>query len=98
MTGFVDRPLLVLFAGLFVVNHPFPATGLVADAVRWLALRGVALDAPGPPLIGSIANLIATDLARRSGIEIDWKRHAAIGIPVTLLSLAVLAGTQALLR
>jgi len=41
-------------------------------------------------LVGSIANLIVVDLAEKAGIRIDWKRHAAIGVPVTLLSLAVL--------
>ncbi|MNR68833.1 hypothetical protein D3C85_1936430 [compost metagenome] len=40
-------------------------------------------------LVGSIANLIVADLARQQGIAIDWKRHAVTGIPVTLLSLAV---------
>jgi len=34
-------------------------------------------------LVGSIANLIVADLARHSGIAIDWKQHAAIGVPVT---------------
>lgn len=40
-------------------------------------------------LVGSIANLIVADLARQQGIEIDWKKHAITGIPVTLMSLAV---------
>ena len=30
------------------------------------------------------------DLARQQGILIDWKRHAIVGIPVTLLSLGVI--------
>ena len=42
-------------------------------------------------LVGSIANLIVVDLARREGITIDWKQHGAIGIPVTLGSLLVVA-------
>lgn len=40
-------------------------------------------------LVGSIANLIVIDLARRSGIDIDWRDHARIGVPVTLASLAI---------
>ena len=40
-------------------------------------------------LVGSIANLIVADLARRSGIAIDWKQHARIGIPVTVGTLAL---------
>ena len=43
-------------------------------------------------LVGSIANLIVADLARKSGIHIDWKQHAVIGIPVTLGTLALVWG------
>lgn len=132
--GFVDWPLLLLFIGLFVVNHAFQGTGLSQQAVQWLAGQGVHLAEPGPLLVvsavlsnlvsnvpavmlllpqlgqadpvgltlalvttfagnlllvGSIANLIVADLARQSGITIDWKQHATIGIPVTLGTLAV---------
>jgi Na+/H+ antiporter NhaD/arsenite permease-like protein len=45
--GLVDWELLVLFIGLFVVNHAFQATGLPAQAVRWLAETGIRLDQPG---------------------------------------------------
>ncbi len=143
--GFVDWPLLLLFIGLFVVNHAFESTGLAAQAVGWLAVQGLHLADPGPLLVasvvlsnlvsnvpavmlmlpqlagapaeqagqagqagvmlalvttfagnlllvGSIANLIVVDLARKSGIEIDWRQHAAIGIPVTLATLTVVWG------
>lgn len=40
-------------------------------------------------LVGSIANLIVVDLAEKAGIRIDWAAHARIGIPVTLVSLAI---------
>ena len=43
-------------------------------------------------LVGSIANLIVADLARNAGITIDWRAHAAIGVPVTLLTLAIVWG------
>ena len=133
--GLVDWPLLILFMGLFVVNHAFEATGLAAQAVTWLGTQGVHLADPGTLLVvsavlsnlvsnvpavmlllphlggggaqagvmlalattfagnlllvGSIANLIVADLARQQGIDIDWKRHAVTGIPVTLATLAV---------
>jgi len=134
--GFVDWELLVLFIGLFVVNHAFETTGLAAQAVGWLAAQGVHLAEPGPLfvaglglsnlvsnvpavmlllphlsdpggpdaattlalvstfagnllLVGSIANLIVVDLAKKSGIEIDWRDHARIGVPVTLATLAI---------
>ena len=137
--GFVDWELLVMFMGLFVVNHAFEQTGLAAESVAALAAQGIHLGQTGPLfaaglllsnlvsnvpavmlllphvqgpgaagagltlalvttlagnllLVGSIANLIVADLAARQGITIDWKTHARIGIPVTLLTLAVVAG------
>jgi Na+/H+ antiporter NhaD/arsenite permease-like protein len=134
--GFVDWPLLLLFIGLFVVNAGMEHTGLAAQAVAWLAERGVQVTDPGVLLVlgvglsnlvsnvpavmlllphlggshtagtalalistlagnlllvGSIANLIVADLARQRGVVIDWQHHARVGVPVTLLSLAVVA-------
>ncbi len=43
-------------------------------------------------VVGSIANIIVVDAARRRGIEIDWRRHARTGVPVTLATLAITAG------
>lgn len=140
--GYVDWPLLLLFTGLFVVNHAFGTTGLAAQAVAWLGAQGVQVSDPGPllvlgvllsnivsnvpavmlmlphlqghpagvtlalvstfagnlMLVGSIANLIVADLARKGGVTIDWRAHAAIGIPVTVLSLAVVWGATLLGR
>lgn len=131
--GLVDWDVLVLFKGLFVVNHAFESTGLAAQAVAWLGAQGVHLADPGPLfvagvglsnllsnvpavmlllphlkgmeagvtlalvstlagnllLVGSIANLIVVDLAQRSGVIIDWRAHARVGIPVTLMTLAI---------
>lgn len=57
----IDWPLLVLFMGLFVVNHAFETTGLAADAVAWMAARGVHLHEPGPLMVASVAlsNLVS---------------------------------------
>jgi Na+/H+ antiporter NhaD/arsenite permease-like protein len=137
--GFVDWQLLLLFIGLFVVNHAFGTTGLAAQAVAWLGTHGVHLAEPGAllvlgvtlsnvvsnvpavmlllphlqgehagvmlalfstlagnlMLVGSIANLIVADLARKGGVDIDWKQHAAIGVPVTLATLAIAWGCLA---
>lgn len=131
--GSVDWPLLVLFIGLFVVNHAFDSTGLAAQAVSLLAAQGVHVADPAPLfvagaglsnlvsnvpaamlllphlqgfdagvtlalvstfagnllLVGSIANLIVVDLAQKSGVTIDWRAHAKVGLPVTLMTLAM---------
>lgn len=42
-------------------------------------------------IVGSIANIIVVDAARKRGIVIDWVRHARTGVPVTLASLALVA-------
>jgi Na+/H+ antiporter NhaD/arsenite permease-like protein len=140
MLGLVDWELLILFIGLFVVNHAFAATGLSAGAVQALAASGLPLADPAPffattfllsnvvsnvpavmlllpaatepfsgamlalvstlagnlLIVGSIANIIVVDAARRRGIAIDWRRHARTGIPVTLATLAITAGWFAL--
>jgi Na+/H+ antiporter NhaD/arsenite permease-like protein len=133
--GLIDWELLILFMGLFVVNHALQLTGVTEQALAWLLTQGVDLSRPatlflttlglsnlvsnvpavmlllpaakgahvGPLLalvstmagnlliVGSIANIIVVDAARRSGIEIDWKRHARTGVPVTLVTLAITA-------
>jgi len=42
-------------------------------------------------IVGSIANIIVVDAARRRGIAINWRSHARAGVPVTLFTLAVTA-------
>jgi len=140
MLGLVDWELLILFIGLFVVNHAFTNTGLSARAIGALADAGLPLAEPvplfatsfvlsnvvsnvpavmlllpaatepfsGPMLalvstlagnlliVGSIANIIVVDAARRRGIAIDWRRHARTGVPVTLATLIITAGWFAL--
>jgi Na+/H+ antiporter NhaD/arsenite permease-like protein len=135
MLGLVDWELLILFIGLFVVNHALEHTGLTAQAVQALAAAGFPLAEPAPLfaaalvlsnlvsnvpavmlllpaatepfsgpmlalvstlagnllIVGSIANIIVVDAARRSGIAIDWRRHARTGVPVTLATLAITA-------
>jgi Na+/H+ antiporter NhaD/arsenite permease-like protein len=59
--GFVDWELLLLFMGLFVVNHAFASTGLAVQAVAWLAAQGVHL-ADTLPLVTAtvvLSNLVS---------------------------------------
>ena len=42
-------------------------------------------------IVGSIANIIVVDAAQRQGVRIDWHRHARVGVPVTLATLAITA-------
>lgn len=135
MLGLVDWELLVLFIGLFVVNHALAQTGIAAAALAWLRDAGTPLTDTGPLflatlvlsnlvsnvpavmlllpaatepfsgpmlalvstlagnllIVGSIANIIVVNAARRRGIAIDWRTHARTGVPVALVTLCVTA-------
>jgi Na+/H+ antiporter NhaD/arsenite permease-like protein len=135
MLGLVDWELLILFIGLFVVNHALQKTGLPASLIGDLAAAGVPLQNLGPLfvttfglsnivsnvpavmlllpsvahtlagptlalvstlagnlfIVGSVANIIVVDAAARRGIAISWREHAGIGVPVTLVTLAIVA-------
>jgi Na+/H+ antiporter NhaD/arsenite permease-like protein len=47
-------------------------------------------------IVGSIANIIVVDQAERLGVRIGFREHAKIGVPVTLLTLAIAAGWMAI--
>lgn len=140
MLGLVDWELLILFIGLFVVNHALSQTGLAATAMKALDDAGVPLSQPGPLfaaalllsnvvsnvpavmlllpaatesfsgpmlalvstlagnllIVGSIANIIVVDAARRRGIAINWRSHARTGVPVAFFTLAITAAWFAL--
>jgi Na+/H+ antiporter NhaD/arsenite permease-like protein len=66
---------------LLLPHLPGPDAGIMLALVSTLA--GNLL------LVGSIANLIVMDLAQKSGVAIDWRMHARVGVPVTLLTLAL---------
>jgi Na+/H+ antiporter NhaD/arsenite permease-like protein len=135
MLGLVDWQLLVLFFGLFVVNHVMQTSGnlerLMAHVqslgihvrdVEWLfgvtvVLSNLVSNVPavmlllpyatdplaGPVLaisstlagnlfvVGSIANIIVIDQAQRLGVNISWREHARVGVPVTVGTLAISA-------
>lgn len=133
--GLVDWHLLVLFSGLFIVNHTIQTSGILDMTMAqvravgiepghpaWLFVLTVVLsnlvsnvpavmlllpgaDHPlaGPILalastlagnliiVGSIANIIVVDQAARLGVRVGWLEHARVGVPVTVLTLAVAA-------
>ena len=133
--GEVDWQLLVLFGGLFVVNHVLVGSGVLQHMVTEIARTGVDMREPvwlfvvttilsnlvsnvpavmlllpvcdhpqaGPILalsstlagnlllVGSIANLIVVDVASRMGVKVSFRQHARVGIPVTILTLAIAA-------
>lgn len=60
-------------------------------AIFTITYIGVALGGSrGWSSIGSIANLIVIEQAANHGIKIIFRQHAAVSLPVTLVSLVVL--------
>ncbi|MFJ1470307.1 anion transporter [Massilia orientalis] len=91
----LDQPG-ALFAATFVLSNlvsNVPAVMLLMPVVHH-PLGGVMLAlvstlAGNLLIVGSIANIIVVDAAARRGIVIDWRRHARVGVPVALMTLAV---------
>ena len=91
----LDQPG-ALFGATFVLSNlvsNVPAVMLLMPVVHH-PLGGVMLAlvstlAGNLLIVGSIANIIVVDAAGRRGIVIDWRRHARVGVPVTLMTLAV---------
>jgi Na+/H+ antiporter NhaD/arsenite permease-like protein len=88
----------VLFPAAFVLSN------IVSNVPAVMLLLPVATHALAGPLlaigstlagnlllVGSIANLIVADAAERRGVRLDWRRHARVGVPITLLSFGVAA-------
>jgi Na+/H+ antiporter NhaD/arsenite permease-like protein len=140
----VDWPLLVMFAGLFVVVHAFevhvvrawgldrwqalrespvvlvsglsvalsnlvsnvPAVLLFKPLIEvipqreqaWLALAMSSTLAGNLTLLGSVANLIVVESARRSGANISFFEYLKVGIPLTVLTTALGIAWLALVR
>jgi Na+/H+ antiporter NhaD/arsenite permease-like protein len=133
--GAVDWPLLVMFAGLFVVVHAFEAnvvqtwglerwhallespvvlvsglsvllSNLVSNVpavllfkpllevmpekeLAWLALAMSSTLAGNLTVLGSVANLIVVENARRAGTELSFVEYLKVGVPLTVLTILV---------
>ena len=131
----VDWPLLIMFAGLFVVVHAFEVhvvrtwgmerwhalldspvvlvsglsvvlSNLVSNVpavllfkplmevmprkeLAWLALAMSSTMAGNLTVLGSVANLIVVENARRSGTDLSFFEYLKVGVPLTLLTTLV---------
>ncbi len=128
----VDWPLLVMFAGLFVVVHAFEVSvvrdwglerwhallnspvvlvsglsvllsNLVSNVpavllfkplmevmpqkeLAWLALAMSSTLAGNLTVLGSVANLIVVEAAKRAGTELSFGEYLKVGVPLTILT------------
>jgi Na+/H+ antiporter NhaD/arsenite permease-like protein len=140
----VDWPLLIMFAGLFVVVHAFEAnvvqtwglerqhallespvvmvsglslllSNLVSNVpavllfkplmevmpqkeLAWLALAMSSTLAGNLTVLGSVANLIVVENARRAGTELGFLEYLRVGVPLTVLTTLAGVAWLALVR
>lgn len=69
-----------------------------ADTESWYALALASTFAGNLITLGSIANLIVIEQARQHGVMLSFREHARAGVPVTLVSLAILTAWLAVTR
>ncbi len=67
---------------------PFVA-GLADQHRAWLVIAMSATLAGNLTLVGSVANLIVAERARFAGIELSFLAYARVGVPLTLITLAL---------
>ena len=133
--GAIDWPLLLMFAGLFVVVHGFEVnvvhtwrlercdallqspvvlvsglsvllSNLVSNVpavllfkplmevmpqreLAWLALSMSSTLAGNLTVLGSVANLIVVENARRAGTDLSFLEYLKVGVPLTVLTTVV---------
>jgi Na+/H+ antiporter NhaD/arsenite permease-like protein len=60
-----------------------------SQQTAWLALAMSSTLAGNLTVLGSVANLIVVEVARREGVEVSFWDYAKVGVPVTALTLAL---------
>ncbi len=76
-------PAVLLFEP---VMQAMPA---VHQETAWLALAMASTFAGNLTVLGSVANLIVVENARREGVSISFGEYCKVGVPLTLLTLAL---------
>jgi Na+/H+ antiporter NhaD/arsenite permease-like protein len=82
LSNLISNVPAVMLLSRLVPTLPDPATS-------WLALAMSSTLAGNLTLLGSIANLIVLEGARQRGVTIAFSDYLRVGLPVTLLTLAV---------
>jgi Na+/H+ antiporter NhaD/arsenite permease-like protein len=99
------KPLLTggiaLLSGLTLVLSNIlsnvPAVMLLAPAIEnlgnlkrdWLTVAMSSTFAGNLTLLGSVANLIVVEIARKQGVEVTFMTYLKVGLPVTLVTLVI---------
>jgi len=95
----LDEPAVLAITGALLSNivsnvpavlvlKPFVAA-LAHPGRAWLVLAMASTLAGNLTIVGSIANLIVVERARRQRVVIDFWAYLKLGVPVTLLTIAI---------
>lgn len=84
LSNLVSNVPAVLLFKPFILSLPVPQ-----QETGWLALAMSSTFAGNLTILGSVANLIVVEYARRDGINISFWDYSKAGIPVTLGSLLI---------
>jgi len=86
MLGLVDWELLILFIGLFVVNHALQQTGIAAELVADLAAAGVNLEEPAPLFAATLVLSNVVSNVPAVMLLLPVAEHALAGPTLALVS------------
>jgi len=86
MLGLVDWELLILFIGLFVVNHALQQTGIAAGLVADLAAAGVNLEEPAPLFAATLVLSNVVSNVPAVMLLLPVAEHALAGPTLALVS------------
>lgn len=82
LSNLVSNVPAVLLFRPFVPSFPEPTQA-------WLTLAMATTFAGNLTLLGSVANLIVAEIAKRRGVELTFGEYLVAGVPITLLSLVI---------
>jgi len=63
--------------------------GMAKPETAWLVLAGCTTLAGNLTLLGSVANLIVAELARKRGVKLGFGRYLSVGLPLTVVGIAL---------
>jgi Na+/H+ antiporter NhaD/arsenite permease-like protein len=97
--GHIQRPAVLMMVGAVLSNivSNVPAVLLLKPVVlssgeptrSWLLLATASTLAGNLTILGSVANVIVVEVARRERIEIGFVAYCRVGIPLTILTLLI---------
>ena len=97
--GHIQRPAILMLVGAVLSNivSNVPAVLLLKPVVlssgeptrSWLLLATATTLAGNLTILGSVANVIVLEVARRERVEIGFVAYCRVGVPLTILTLLI---------